>query len=212
MHHVPTVRHGLETVAESGGRMLSYAWQHENPDLASGRSGYESQRHSLDSNRDSDGRHVSLGLNCALQAEPARVYRVFVRLVANRSVHLRPALPVFLIASAEDVAGQSEHGVGSVTSPAHSRALAAFRMQGYSKPATKHLNRDAHPSAVTGSRTYSRNSRASPRNPRRAPRSACRDGPDRADRARSAESWRSGRRRSRRSAGTPRFLQAPPPT
>lgn len=94
MHQVPTVRDGLETVAESGGRMLSYPRQYENPDLASGRSGYVSQRRSLDSNRHSDGRHVSLGQNYALQAEQARAYQgVYVRFVANRSVHLRSVPP-----------------------------------------------------------------------------------------------------------------------
>ena len=137
---------------------------------------------------------------------------VYVRFVTNRSGYPRTALPLVPGASAEDAAARGECGVGPVHCPAQSGMLAASRKQGLSKPATKHRNRDVHQSVVTTSRAHCRNARASPRHPRRVTQAACRNGPGVPNRARSAESWRSGRRRSRKSAGTPRFLRAPPPT
>ena len=82
-----------------------------------------------------------------------------------------------------------------------------------SQPPRNH-DHEVHASAVTASRTSSYNLRESPRHPRPAPRATGRNSPDVPNLARSAESWQSGRRRSRRypSAGSARFLQAPPQT
>ena len=53
----------------------------------------------------------------------------------NRSVRLRPALPVVLVVPAEDATELADQGVGSVHCPTQSGASAAFRRHGLSKPA-----------------------------------------------------------------------------
>ena len=71
-----------------------------------------------------------------------------VGFLANRSVHLHPALRLGLRASAEDAAVRGEDGTGSVHGPAHPGTLAASGKQRLRKPATKNHYSDVLPSAL----------------------------------------------------------------
>ena len=136
----------------------------------------------------------------------------YVRFVANRSVHLRRRSHQSSSHPPRTQRGRPSMELAPVTiqrNPVRLRRSEGMTLP--SQPPRNH-DREVHASVVTASRTSSCDLRESPRHPGRAPRAAFRISPDAPNLARSAESWQSGRRRSCRSAGTPRFLQAPPPT